>query len=241
MERSLKYMKEQFLYLDRATVVEIVDIEEADSIVILDSTIFYPKGGGQPADVGIIFNDNATFKVHDVRIQDGLVKHFGHFMERKFVTGDSVEVKIEQDIRLLHSRIHTAGHLIDEAVLMLGYSHLVPTKGYHYPEGPSVEYMGNIEGDINLLSVNLEKKINELVKTNFIVKSFFANKEELVTYCHNIPEDLVEDKPIRVVIVFGDKGIPCGGTHVERLGEIGTVTIRKITAKKGIIKISYSL
>ncbi len=67
----------------------------------------------------------------------------------------------------------------------------------------------------------------------------FMPKEEMHTVCQNVPEYLPEGKPARVVM-YGAAGIPCGGTHVNNLGTIGTITIRKIKKEKDAIRVSYA-
>ncbi|HJQ09131.1 MAG TPA: hypothetical protein VJ836_06650 [Candidatus Saccharimonadales bacterium] len=69
----------------------------------------------------------------------------------------------------------------------------------------------------------------------------FMQVSEMHTVCRHIPENIPTNKPARVVIYNRDYGIPCGGTHVRRLGEIGKVTITKVKCKKGITKVSYSV
>ena len=76
---------------------------------------------------------------------------------------------VEKDKRMLHSKLHSAGHLLDCAVDELGLDHLVPTKGFHFPAGPYVEYEGIVENGADLIPA-LEQKINELVNSDLVVE-----------------------------------------------------------------------
>jgi Ser-tRNA(Ala) deacylase AlaX len=116
-----------------------------------------------------------------------------------------------------------------------------PGKGYHFPDGPYVEYEGSLEGLIvDELRIKLEERCNQIIASNVPTSIKFVSKEEMVQLCRFVPNNLPEGKPARVVL-YGDFGVPCGGTHVARLGEIGHETIRKIKVDKGNIKVGYDI
>lgn len=111
---------------------------------------------------------------------------------------------------------------------------------HHFPDGPYVEYEGELgEVDIEKLKADLEATCNQLIQENRKTSIKFMDKEGMAKVCHFVPDYLPEGKPARVVF-YGDYGVPCGGTHVSQLGDIGKMIIRKIKAKKGKIKIAYS-
>jgi Ser-tRNA(Ala) deacylase AlaX len=236
----------RLLYLENHSLFEAVAtmlaIEEVDDrrVVILDKTILYPQGGGQPYDTGLIKSGVATFFVEETRFVDGVVKHVGHFEGGSFEVGDKVDCLIDVDRRRLHTRLHSGGHLVDMAMKELGVS-WVPGKGYHFPNGPYVEYAGSLEGvDVEKLKSDIENKASEIIKRNDSVTIRFMPKEEMNTVCDNVPDYLPAGKPARVVM-YGNFGIPCGGTHVEHLADIGDLTIRKIKKEGKNIKVSYDV
>src|SRR5271170_7651969 len=144
---KLLYLDDTDNHLATATVLSIENSEEKGISVILDQTIFYPQGGGQPADQGqITDNTGALFTVKDVRMVNGIVHHFGEFSQNNFSINQSVNLSIDIKRRQLNARLHSAGHLIDAAVQLLSLP-LVPAKGYHFPDGPYVEYQGEIAVD----------------------------------------------------------------------------------------------
>ena len=125
-------------------------------------------------------------------------------------------------------RLHSGGHLLDMAVnkLELGWT---PGKGYHYPEGPYIEYDGNFEeSEKENLRVKIETVANEIINQGIFTTIKF------------MPDQQVNDKPSRVVM-YGDFSIPCGGTHVANLKDIGHLSIRKISNKKGLIRVAYQV
>ena len=75
--------------------------EDDKTIIFLDKTIFYPQGGGQPFDKGIIENNRGIFLVEEVRFVDGLVRHCGRFKEGTFFKGDLVTCIVDKERREL--------------------------------------------------------------------------------------------------------------------------------------------
>lgn len=237
----LKYFDYPWSYEDKSTLVEIIE----NKILILDQTIFYPQGGGQPYDQGLIEHGENLFQVNEVRFIDGLVHHIGEIQNGEFKVGDLVTCKINQDRRILHSRLHSAGHLVDYALENLGFN-WEPAKGYHFPDGPYVEYKCNkpLE-NFEPLKLDLEKELNKLINLGAEVSMKIMEKDQLYKICKFVPDYLPLNKPIRAAIFHlketdgGERGIPCGGTHVQNLNQLGKMTIPKIKLKSGILRISY--
>ena len=133
---------------EEASVVSARASEDgAQTIVVLDKTIFHPQGGGQPSDIGIVRSADSmvVFRVAMVKEDraTGIIEHAG-----TFEAGDlgalkqqraGLVLEIEGPWRVSCARIHSAGHALDVAMLALGHT-IRPTKGYHFPDGPYVEY-----------------------------------------------------------------------------------------------------
>jgi len=233
---KLNYLKDTYLFDSSSEILETIE-DDKGMAVILDQTIFYPQGGGQPADSGMICSENAEFKVIDVRLNvDGVVHHYGEFKNGSFQNGDVAKLSVEKEKRILHAKLHSAGHLLDCAVDELGLDGLVPTKGFHFPAGPYVEYEGIIENGADLIPA-LEKKINELVDSDLIVEDKSLTSAEAEEQGVWAPEG----KSARVVNFHGFPYCGCGGTHVNSAKEIGSVIVRKIKSKKGKTRIAYAL
>lgn len=226
-------------YTCEAQVSEIVS-EEGKVVVILDQTTFYPQGGGQPYDTGTISSGNKKFLVEEVRFVDGIVKHIGKFGGEAFKSGEAVTCSVDRERRQLHTRLHSGGHLVDMGLKHLGITWR-PGKGYHFPNGPYVEYSGSLNGvDIEKLKTDLETACNQVVQQGIETRVLFMPKEEMSSVCVFVPDYIPANKPARVVM-YGDFGIPCGGTHVSNLRDIGKITIRKIKQDGENIRVSYSI
>lgn len=231
----LEYLDDTYKFQSEAKVAEVKTTEKGLT-VILDKTIFYPQGGGQPADRGRIYSEKALFVVSDVRMDEtGLVYHFGTFENGNFEVGENVKLDIDEDRRKLDARLHSAGHLIDIAAAKAGFE-LKAVKGYHFPDGPYVEYEGTIENPTNYISV-VEQAANALVSDNLNLEIKNYSPEEASVRGLFAPSG----KSVRTVNFAGYEEVGCGGTHVKNSSEIGKITIRKISSKKGNTKIAYSL
>lgn len=236
---KLVYLEDFTLLKDKATVLAITQ-ENDRYCIILDRTIFYPQGGGQPYDMGIIENETGKFIVEEVRFIDGLVKHFGKFEHGSFKINDHVNCIVSSERRELHSRLHSAGHVVDMAITALKLN-WIPGKGYHFPQGPYIEYAGSLEGlDKEKLKTEIENLCNKFIKEASSVATIFMSKEEMKKVCHHVPEYIPTEKPSRVVM-YGSFGVPCGGTHVSNLEDIKKMHIRKIKQEGPNIRVGYEV
>ncbi len=237
---KLNYLLDSVCCKSNAQVIGIQTREDGKTMLILDQTIFYPQGGGQPYDTGTITAGYTVFNVEEVRFHDGIVYHIGSFQGDALQQGQEVSLHVDLDRRALHSKIHTAGHLVDIALFHKLDRYMKPTKGYHFPQGPYLEYEGTIEPEEReAIRQKIEEEIAKLIAQNLSVDLKIVERAELETMCRNIPEYLPKDKPTRVMIVQGYEAIPCGGTHVSALQEIGRVRIPKVKCKSGKTRISY--
>ncbi|KAH4353962.1 hypothetical protein HBH98_013020 [Parastagonospora nodorum] len=217
-------------------------------ILITPSTIFHAQGGGQPSDTGTITSNGTTFAVHQVRkpAEDGAIFHLGTFSPegQKFVEEQDGEQNIDVDKRVLHSRIHTAGHVIGLAINTLMLSGSLPSdlrdgKASHYPGAAFVEFAGLIPGTAKDL---IQAKVDEMVAADLPVEIHFWSEEEAREKCTGVVESFKGDEDGVRVVEIGDAGsYPCGGTHVRALRECGQVVVRGIKRQKGISKVSYEV
>lgn len=223
-----------------AKVLEILSREDSKNIIILDQTIFYPQGGGQPCDQGTITSSSAKFIVEDVRKVDGVVQHIGHFEKGKFSKDDTVHCIVDKERRLLNTRLYSAGHIVDIALVELGIN-WKPGKGYHFPEGPYVEYEGSLENvDKEDLQRKLESISNKIVEEGRKTDLSFLSQKDAEAMGVSFPANLPSGTQVRVV-KYGEHGISCGGTHVTNTEQIGKMVIRKISQKAGTIRVSYDI
>ena len=234
---SLIYLENQELYTSEAKFIEFKQTEKGQAI-ILEQTIFYPQGGGQPADTGKISSENAVFIVEDVRMDaDGTVYHFGQFESGELTENETVKLEIDKDKRILNTKLHSAGHLIHTALEKLEKTDLVPGKGCSFPDQAFVQYEGTIEEDLQDFKSKLEKTINELVEEDLKMEIENLTQEQAEEKGYKAPPG----KSVRILGFEGFEKIGCGGTHVKSSKEISQVTIKKLSCKKGKTTISYTL
>ena len=236
----LLYLADSYQFTATA-VVQSVEENEHGTLLILDQTIFYPQGGGQPCDTGIIVIGDVTFTVNNVRLSpEGVVYHYGVFDQPGVadVSGETVQLSVDEERRMLNARVHSAGHLIDIAVKKIGITGIVPTKGFHNPEGSYVEYDGVLEDAAQYIR-SLETAANQLVADDIpIITEDLSPAEAQARGVYAPP-----GKSARFVYFDGyeSDGCGCGGTHVRSTAEIGKITIRKIKSKKGVTRVSYAV
>ncbi|MEI6728221.1 MAG: alanine--tRNA ligase-related protein [bacterium] len=228
---KLIYLENQNLYETKAKVLEISDTENGRAI-ILDQTIFYVQGGGQPGDKGRIANSDGIFEVtKTVFNEDGLAIHMGNFVQGSFEVNAEVGLKVDVTSRKLNSKIHSAGHLIDLAVKNSGLN-WKSGKSYHYPEGSYIEYTSNTIENLNSKIPDLIEQINQ--EYNLLVKQslpFEVKLDKSQSY---------KGQPLRIVSIAGLIECPCSGTHVSNSSELSGFKITKIKVKLGTIRLSYN-
>jgi len=239
MATDLLYLEDFDVTSAEASVANVHPAEDGQTVVELDRTCFYPRGGGQDWDTGTITSGMARFDVTMVRLdENGVVQHYGSFANGSFAAGDAVQCDVDEARRQVNTRLHSAGHLIDMAVSVVGWP-WVPSKGAHYPHMCSVEYeTGAVVAD-DATRQMLQAKVDELSASTYQNKIMFLSASEMGQYCRHVPANLPTNKPSRIVLYADDFGIPCGGTHVRRVSDIGKVKVTKVKSKQGITKVSY--
>lgn len=214
------------------------NVSSNESAMTTRQTILYPQGGGQLSDTGTITvaNQEPSFTVSLVRkAQDGTIIHFGkpsNGDSSSFSKGQIVVQRVDGAKRDYHSQLHTAGHVIGVAMEIL-MPHMKEVKANHTPKEAGMEYEGLLYNEHKPL---IQAKIDELVQQDLPVIISWLDAGTVV-------DDRAKpgDGPVRMVSIGGLDQSPCGGTHVERTGLVGSISIRKITRKSGISRISYEV
>ncbi len=215
------------------TEVLDVRIEGNRQVVFLERTIFYPHGGGQPADHGSIEGPSGLLQVSDVKYRNLVVHHLGK-LEGELEPEDHVKCTLDWDRRYWNMRVHTAGHLVHD-VLMELTDVLVPIKADHGGK-PFLEYRGELGGEI---APQLEKRVNELIGEDRSVHTGETSFAELQKIAKFIPPNLPKNKPLHFFQIEDFYAMPDGGTHIRRIAEIGKVEITAVTVKGGKTIVRY--
>ena len=239
-QTKLMYLEDFNLLEANAKVMSVTQEKERD-VVVLDETIFYPQGGGQPYDQGVIEAVSGKFTVEEVRFVGGIVKHIGKFEDGSFSSGEVVTCRVDMERRKLNARIHSAGHLVDKAISELQPS-WKPGKGYHYPNGPYDEYEGSLEGlDKEKLKMDIEKLCNDTVLKGGKTEIVFMTREKMKEVCHYTPDFSEEKGEFARVVIHDGYYMPCGGTPVADIADVGQVIIRKIKQEGSNIRVGYDV
>ena len=234
---KLLYMKESEL-LGLSTIITSAGQDEKGKFFILEKTIIYPQGGGQPSDYAICEVEDKELQVKFAKIVEGEARNYYEGEEIK--TGSKINIKVDKERRILNTRYHTAGHLIGD--IMLHEYKIIVQKGHQFPNEAYLETseIENIEA-INISSEELEEKVNDYIKQNIPVSTQNIDREEYNKKHGVTPYFIPEGKIFRANTIGDLVPVPCGGTHVKNTSEIGKIKITKITKKGGKLKISYSL
>lgn len=210
METRKLYYEDCHMALFRARVLSCEQTAK-DFEVILDATAFYPEGGGQAADTGILGNVH----VLDTHERDGQVIHY---CDGALDVGTLVEGKIDYAPRFCRMQQHTGEHIVSGILFRRYGCHNV---GFH---------MGSEVITIDLDHVvpvedlpDIEREANEAVWQNLAVSCTVPSQEELETITYRSKRAL--PWPVRIVEVPGFDTCACCGTHVSHTGEIGVIKL----------------
>ncbi len=237
----LQYLDDTYIDTGEAKLLRTGQ-DDRGSYVVLDQTVFYPQGGGQPADMGSISTGTVDMAVSFVGFDNGEVLHYlaEAPSEPDALVRQSCALRVDKARRLHHARLHTAGHVISSLV-DARRGPLRAVKGFHFPDGPYVEFEGKLEEASDAFLAGLQAEIDALLAEAPPVTAATVTYDELKARCWSVPSYLPQDKPLRVVTIGALDPVPCGGTHLASLAEIDTITVLKIKSKKGNTKISYQV
>ena len=202
------------------------EIKEGDQVgIILDKTVFYAESGGQVGDTGIIGTETSLFNVVDCKKVGTHFMHFGHLKHGAISRGDKVKVEIDTHRRQSITCNHSATHLLHEALRLV--------------LGDHVEQRGSmVDGDRFRFDFSHDTSVSaeEIRKVENIVNMEIMRNKKVVTTSMSMEEAqkkgaraLFGEKygdVVRVVNIGEDFSVElCGGTHVNRSGEIGLVKV----------------
>lgn len=218
------YLEDSYLKECDATVISVKE----GKYVVLDQTIFYPKGGGQPWDTGQILNQNEAYNVVYVGKFSGEISH--EVDRAGLKEGDKVHCILNWERRYKLMRSHTAAHV---------FASLLCTETGALVTGNQLEE-DKIRFDFSLEKFDREiletyiKKANELFKKDIPVKWYELPREEalkipgVIKMAEAYPPDIPK---LRIVEIVGVDKQADGGTHVKNLKEVGQIKLLKMENK----------
>lgn len=238
MQTKPLYLEDSYQKTVKAKILEIKTDKEGKAALIVDQTIFYPQGGGQPSDQGVIKSANCEVNIEQVLIREGEILHYGKGLQSLHV-GEEVDLILDWDRRYLNMRRHSAGHIVDFALFLLGYcpEKLKPLKGDH-DQKPFISYEGVVFYDFR---EELERLANELIKRNVAFNTAFVDLKTLQEEAIYLQPNLPTNKPLRMLALEGVGTVADGGTQVAKTGEIGKITILPIIFRNNETDIYYQI
>jgi alanyl-tRNA synthetase len=238
-----KYPPTEKSYYDNEKIMEfnskVVGVEGGG--IILESTYFYPEGGGQPSDKGIITTAGTKVSVNEVKIVDGTIVH-GVDDISGIKVGETIHGMVASDRRKRLMQSHTGTHIILSSIRDV--------------LGPHIWQAGAQKDEaVNRLDVThfkevsqeeiskIEDRANEIVRLNLPIHKEFVNRNDaeqkygFTLYQGGIPEG----NKLRLVEIPGIDAEGCGGTHLDSTGEVGYIKIVKVERiQDGIIRFNFA-
>jgi len=211
--------------------------------LILDRTGFYPAGGGQPTDTGIMKGEGGEIEVADVQWTGRQVFHVASEFEGEIREGEQVRGVIDWDRRYALMRNHTAAHIMGEAV--------------RRATGAPLEIVGSAidvnkarldfayDKSLRPLFPEIEEISNDVVKQNRIVEVKMMKRQEAEDYVGRFNESLktlpFQVQQVRIVEIEEWHACACGGTHVRSTRELEFIEVlRRASKGKGVERLEFS-
>lgn len=226
------YLEDSYLRECDATVVKVTN----GRYIVLDQTVFYPKGGGQPWDTGKIIRGDDVFNVIYVGKFGGEISH--EVDKEGLRVGDKVHCIIDWDRRYKFMRSHTAAHVF--ASLICNETGALVTG--NQIEEDKVRFDFSLERLDRELIMRYVEKANELFKKDIPVIWYELPREEALKIpgIIKMAEALPPDVPLlRIVEIVGVDKQADGGTHVRNLREVGQIRLLKLESKGKLNKRVY--
>ena len=220
-----------------AVVLDVFEREDGYDVV-LDQTMFYPEGGGQPADTGTLSTEETTVEVSDVQEYDGIICHRTDIDPGK---GEFVNGRIDAVRRRRLMRHHTATHIVGHAARTVLGDHIRQAGAQKGTASARIDVLHYERIDPQVVR-DIERLANEIVMANTPVSQEWPHRHEAEAehgfdlYQGGIPPGT----NIRLIHVDEDVQA-CGGTHVARTGDIGAIKIRSTERiQDGVERITFA-
>jgi alanyl-tRNA synthetase len=236
-ETELLYYDDQTRMAFEAMVLDTFELEEGYDVV-LDRTLFYPEGGGQPADTGTLSTDDTTVDVEDVHREGDVVVHR---TDGDPGTGEFVRGQIDAGRRRQLMRNHTATHIVIHAARQVLGEHIRQAGAQKGTDRSRIDVRHYDRIDREQVR-EIERIANGIVTDNVSVGSEWPDRHDAEEeygfdlYQGGIPPG----ERIRLIHVADDVQA-CGGTHVSRTGDIGVIKVLNTErVQDGVERLSFA-
>ncbi len=216
------------IYVDGASVSQANAGD--DAVVVLDNTPFYAESGGQCGDSGELRNATSRFLVEDtLKIQADVFGHHGRVVEGSIQVGDSINAKVDAELRARTVRNHSATHLMHKALREVLGDHVQQKGSQVTPDRTRFDFANNAP-----MSDEQIRRVETIVNAEILANAdaqaqVMALEDAQKTGAMMLFGEKYADT-VRVLSIGSSKEL-CGGTHVKRTGDIG---LFKIVAESGV-------
>ena len=185
----------------------------------LDRTAFFPEGGGQYADTGVL----GGVRVTDVQEKDGRILHL---LERPLEPGSCVKGCIDWEERFMKMQQHSGEHIVSGLVhSTFGYDNV----GFHLgSEDCTMDFNGELTKE---QLVQIEQEANRAVWKNLEIQTLYPSKKELAGMEYRSKIEI--EGQVRIIVVPGYDVCACCAPHVSHTGEIGLIKLTHVQRYKG--------
>jgi len=214
METEKLYYKDPFLRKFTGTVLSCEEGKDGWKVV-LDQTAFYPEGGGQGADHGVLRTAAGEVQVTDVHVKEGAIFHT---CKAPVETGASVTGVIDWPRRFDHMQQHSGEHIISGILCRLYHCDNV---GFHLgAETVTIDYDADISWE---QALEAERLANEAVWADREVEVSYPSPQALAAMDYRSKKELTGK--VRIVEFPEADRCACCGTHVLRAGQVGVIKV----------------
>ncbi|MCP5267202.1 MAG: alanyl-tRNA editing protein [Burkholderiaceae bacterium] len=224
MTTEALFRDDAYLKETEATVIAV-----GDAGIELDRTVFYPRGGGQPGDTGVLVRaDGSELAIIDTRKGESLeaIVHVPAADAALPAIGERVTVRLDWARRYAHMRIHTCLHVLSCVVT-------APVTG-----GNIAADKGRLDFDIDMSLLDADRitaGVNALIERAVDTETVWITDAELDAQPELVKTMSVQPPRgagrVRLLRIEGIDLQPCGGTHVRNIGEIGRVKVLRIRSE----------
>ena len=216
------------LYIDGTQVQSVKSGDSA--VVVLDKTPFYAESGGQVGDAGELRNASSLFEVEDtLKIQADVFGHHGQVLEGEIKVGDQLSAKVNAERRLRTIRHHSATHLMHKALREVLGTHVQQKGSLVDPDKTRFDFTHTAP-----MTADEIKQVEDLVNAEILSNAQASAKVMSLDDAQKTGAMMLfgekYGETVRVLEIGSSKEL-CGGTHVQRTGDIG---VFKILAESGV-------
>ncbi|MEU6642922.1 alanine--tRNA ligase [Saccharomonospora sp. NPDC046836] len=193
--------------------------------LILDRTPFYAESGGQVADTGVLIGNGVELKVHDVqKLVPGLFVHRVEVLQGEVALDTELTASVDPTRRASIARSHSATHLVHAAVRGAYGNRAAQAGSLNSPGRMRFDFTtpGSVSSDV---LTEVEEEVNDYLQTDVEVQAYTTTKDKALEVGAIALFGEKYGNDVRVVDMGDYSRELCGGTHVERIGELGLVKL----------------